>query len=478
MSAPEASRRSARRILRDLIALFSAELLAKVAGFAAFAWLARALSPESYGGVELAVQIALSLGMLVDFGLGPIGARAVAASPERGRSIAAEITTLRLLLALPALGIANVLASTLDLADEARMLVRITALSLLAAPLVLSWLFQGLGRMLWVAGGQLLRMSVFAVLVVTLVSSDANLLRVGAAELAAAFTMGGWYLLAQGRAVGRPALGASATRLRILAAASLPVGLGRGLAAIQQYAPTLIVTQLSGAGELAWYAAAQRLVTSLGSFVDTYLFNLYPQLVKGVGAGGSQLRETIRASFHVSAWLGVAVGLATLWLAEPVTRLVFGAPFAAAAVPLRIAIWALPLTLLGGHARFALLAAGAQRAELAANAVGAGVTIAFAAASVARFGPEGAAAALVAGAAATWIAAHALARERLGPLPIAPALRPLLAAAALAPLGRFLPLESDLARTFVGLAAFAGLALLIDPTLRRDAARLRARGPR
>ena len=66
-------KRSARELLRDLAALVLGEGVAKLAGFAAFAYLARTLSAENYGGVELASAITMLGFLVVDFGFAPMG---------------------------------------------------------------------------------------------------------------------------------------------------------------------------------------------------------------------------------------------------------------------------------------------------------------------------------------------------------------------------------------------------------------------
>ena len=50
-------------------------------------------------------------------------------------------------------------------------LIWLFAFSLLSRPWVQQWLFQGLEKMIWVSGGQVIRMSVFAVGVVLFVRS-------------------------------------------------------------------------------------------------------------------------------------------------------------------------------------------------------------------------------------------------------------------------------------------------------------------
>ena len=54
-------------------------------------------------------------------------------------------------------------------------------------------------------------------------------------------------------------------------------------------------------------------------------------------------------------------------LSVTICTLVFGPTFRAAAVPLAVAIWVIPLALLSGHARYSLVAYGHQRDELVAQ---------------------------------------------------------------------------------------------------------------
>ena len=94
---------------RDLLVLSGGQFFSKLVGFVAFAYLARTLGPESYGVVEYAVGLTVFFAMLVDWGLGPIGVRELAAKPEKAESISALISGARLMIAcivIPVLGLA------------------------------------------------------------------------------------------------------------------------------------------------------------------------------------------------------------------------------------------------------------------------------------------------------------------------------------------------------------------------------------
>jgi O-antigen/teichoic acid export membrane protein len=466
--------RSARELLRDLAALVLGEGVAKLAGFAAFAYLARALPAERYGAVELASAITMLFFLAIDFGFAPIGARELARDRGQLRWLAAAIPTLRLALALASVACIALVSLALDQPEETRAFVRVYGLSLVAAPWVLNWLFQGLGRMLVVAVAQALRMLGFAALVFWLVRGDASLGAVAVAEIGSVVLLALYYTAMQARETGAaPRLATDLAALARLLRQAAPVGASRILWAVSQYGGTLIVASFAPAAELAWYGAAHRLAISLGAFVQLHHFNLFPALVEAVATSPERVRALLAPQLRASAWLAVLGGMLGVAFGAPICALLYGAPFARSGEPLAWLGWSLAAALVGSHARFLLLAAGRQRLELAANAAGAAVALLGGLALVPAAGTRGAAAAIVAGALATWAAAHALARGAGLALPGAePLVRPALTCAAVALAARWLPFEGELARGVASVAALALAAPLVDPALRRDAQRL------
>jgi len=465
--------RGAGALLRDLAALVLGEGVAKLAGFAAFAYLARALPPERYGAVELASAITMLFFLVVDFGFAPIGARELARDRTQLRWLAAAIPTLRLALALVSIACISAASLVLDQPEETRAFVRLFGLSLIAAPWVLNWLFQGLGRMLVVAVAQALRMLGFAALVWLLVREDGSLGAVAIAEIGSVVALAIYYAAMQLGEAGAPRLSADVPRLARLLRDAAPVGASRILWAVSQYGGTLIVASFAPASELAWYGAAHRLAIALGAFVQLYHFNLFPALVDSAAASAERVRAFLTPQIRASGWLAALGGLIGLGFGEPICALIYGAPFARSGELLAWLSWSLAAALVGSHARFLLLAAGSQRLELGANAAGAAVALLGGLALVPAFGTRGAAAALVAGALATWGTAHALARGAGLALPsLALLVRPALACALIALAAQALPIAHELARGAIPVLALALAAPLVDPALRRDVRQL------
>lgn len=454
---------SARGFTRDYIGIAAGEVLAKLMGFGAFALLARALEPRAYGVLELAVSIGMVALLVIDFGLGPVASRILTQQPGRADAMTGTVPAIRAALAALALAMAAGLGPLLAPTAEGHTLVLLYATALLFAPWILDWLFQGTDRMVWVAPAQLLRMTVFLAGVALFVDGPEHLLRVGGIEIAALASLAGYYVLVA-RALGhRPGLRPDAGSARELIRESAPVGAGQWLWVLNQYLPIFALAWWLDSRDLGYFAAAHRVVFGLGSFIFLYFFTLYPGLVATTGERSEEFRPLMAASIRVTAWLGCLAGIVGTLLAEPVCTLAFGAEFAPAAPLLTVLAWALPIHLVSGHARFALIAAGKPVSHMWAQAVGVAVSLAACALLVPSLGGLGAAIALLVSAAAVWLWAHRAVGREVSPLPgLEPLWRPAAAAAVSLGIAVSLPGEGPWLPLAVATASFCGLALAVD----------------
>ena len=377
------------RMVIDFLALSGGEVFGRIAGFVAFAYLARVLAPESYGAVELAVALSLLFAAIVDFGMGQIGAREVAIHPERAPALAAQVPTARLLIAFPAIAAMGFTATLLGQPDSTVRLVWLFSLGLLVAPWYQLWLFQGLDRMVWISGAGAIRMTLFAVGVALLVRDTSDALRVGLVEIGACIGLGAYFLVLQ-RRLGVPIrLSFSVPALASLMRQGLPLGLTQLVWAATQYLPTMLVAYFIGGEAIAWFAAAHRIVMSLWVFSYLYHFNLFPALARNLNRSTEAFQELARASLKLSAWAGFAIGLSVGLLAEPLCVLVYGERFAVAGRILAVGVWVVPATLLFGHARSALIAGGLQQYVLYAQISGGIAMIAIGTLLIPLLGAEG-----------------------------------------------------------------------------------------
>ena len=149
-------------LLKGFLQLSGAEVASKLVTFAAIAYLARVLGPVGYGYVEFAAAVLRCAGLIVEQGFSPYGAREIAKAPARTNGLVSEIVFARVLLAIPTYAAVVAFALLLNRSEPVTQLLLVYGLSLLAAPFLLQWVFQGHESMQTVAGIQLARQMVFA----------------------------------------------------------------------------------------------------------------------------------------------------------------------------------------------------------------------------------------------------------------------------------------------------------------------------
>ena len=463
----------ARRLLRNLVSLSTGEATSRLIGFTAFALLARRLDPNEYGAVEFAVALALFFAMVVDFGLETIGARAIARNRDDVARLAAQIPAARMVMAFIAVPVMGGVAMVSGQPKETVQLVWLFSIGLFAVPWFQRWLFQGLEMMDWVSIGQVVRAAAFCLGIVVFVRGPADVLAVGQVEIMAAVAATVFYLGVQQQRVAPIRLNFSPMAIRGLFRESASVGLSQIVWASNQYLSTVLVAILASGIELSWFGASQRIVFAVVAFSWVYHFNLFPSLSRNLAASRPAFDALVRASFRSISWLAIMGSLAGALFADALMRVVFGDAFAAAATPLAILVWAIPVTLLSGHARITLIAGGEQRLVFASQLAGVATTVVVGLATIPKYGAAGGAATTLASYLAVWVAAHVFTVRRVVPLPLLGVARPLAVAGAVYAL-RELYAPSSMTAGIAALIGYAIFGPLLDRRFLADLRRLLA----
>jgi O-antigen/teichoic acid export membrane protein len=455
------------KLFKDYAVLASGQVASKVVVFLAFAWLARALDPESYGAVEYLAGLALFFATLIDGGLDVIGVRRAARSPSELGVLAFQIRIARLLLAALAVPLMAFLALTAMKETVPAALVWLFVAGLATLPWRQEWLFQATERMAEAAIAQFLRVSVFAAMAFALVRGSRDLTAVGWAELTAAIAMTAYCVWFQHTRITPLLISGSLDGFSALVREGMAVGASNLVWATNQYAPLFLIGWLIGGTETAWFAGAARVVGSLLVFSFVYHYSLYPTVTRATARNDGELARILTVSCRVTAWAGILAALAITLLAEPLMTVALGPKMAAAAPMVRVMAWMLPVVLCSGHARWSLVAAGAQLRVLWSQAAGLLATVAVALVVGPRIGGLGFAYAALAGFCVVWIVSHIFAvRAGSTPPPFTLALRPALVAAALVVAVE--TLGPGVGVSLAGLLLFAAVAPLVDRKLVAD----------
>jgi O-antigen/teichoic acid export membrane protein len=440
------------------LTLFGGEGFSKVCAFGAFAYLARTLGPRDFGLVELALSITVFFVLGAESGLGSYGARLIERSPEMAPTLIPRVAVLRAMLGAPAYLVILVVSRRFGLPGVG--VLAIYGVLVLLTPFFTQWVYQGLRQMQWVAAASAIRYGLFALLVVLLIRRGTDTRLVAVAEIAGALAvvLFNFVIVHHVLGVRLDWRGAVPGAIQLLKQAWF-LGASDLAWAAMWYSPSVIIGWFA-LGELyqvAWVAAAVRIVMALHTFVWLYFFNMIPNLSKEIHEGLAGWRDLLSRSMSTSMWAGCMVALGGTFLAPVIVATTYGANYNAAVLPFQIAIWMIPIAWFSGHFRFSLIASGHQNLEFLACAAGGITTIVSAFFLVRTNGANGATAALVAGGVVNAVLAGYAMFRVIGPIRLAPAAAPISSCLVAGAIGVVLTLAVDNIAGAVGALSFYAL---------------------
>lgn len=449
-----------RTVARNASLLAAATVLSRVAIFGLSVAIARGLGAEPYGRYGVALALATVLVAVADIGATPYIAREAARAREQADAVVATLFRVKL-----AGSVATVLVVTVSawlVVDDAGLVAAIAVV--LVAGLVeglsrfVYGYFQGRERMAFEAMttiGAAFARAAGGVLIVILVGELLPVLL--------------WLMV-----VSLGQLAVTGIRLRRTVAvpidgprrppgarvdwrAALAMGVMAIFVMVYLRVDTVLVAWLLDEQAAGWYTAAYTLMASLQIAPWMLAIALAPVFARSFARDRRLFdvawQDGLKAVLLISLPLAAVMSL----LSRPIIGRLFGDGFGPSSDALAILAWAVPLAGLNVVAVAVLRAAGRERPLVTVSAAGAVMNVALNLWAIRAFGIDGAAAVTIATETAVFFGLAGIAwahgvvgRPRLpyGRIGLA-----LLALAAVAVLGRALPVEVAVAGSFLAYAA-------------------------
>ena len=367
------------RLLRGLILLLAGEGISRLLSFLAIALLARRLGDVNWAPVAVALTITQFGALLVESGMRLYGAREVARDHTAAARIAPSVVATQVIVGLVLLVCAVVVDMLGVTRPELGRLLPGYAVSLIALPFFVPWIFQGLSHMEWVAAPQAIRYGVFLVLCVFLVREPAQvafLPWLEALSMAVGAGVAMWV-------VRRLKIVFSVTPSRAFDAAvlreSIPIWASQVLWVVRMYLPILLLWKMSAEQSVARFDLAHRVMMVMQAFLTVYLVNLFTSLSQEGKRPGPRFFRLLFGSTALAALGALLVAFALSGFAGSVLGILYSEVFRQAEATRTLALLAflVPVLAVRGHGHFALVALGRQRTELACSCAGTVLLIAM-----------------------------------------------------------------------------------------------------
>ena len=441
--------------MRGVGVLTAGEVVNKLMRFGAAIVLARELTLEDFGLVNVAIAVGGLLFLACGLGLSEVSTRDVSLDPTRGQELADGVLGGRL-IALGALSMVT-LAIVAVVGPRTLPLVAMAVLMAAALACSLDWLLRGVERMAAVAAATAAGGTVVLVGTLTVVSAEP------AAEVAIGTFVAGEIVVtaltlrfAGLRRLPRPRL----KGLRLTLRRSWPLG-ASSLIVYSYYAnlDTVLLSLTRSAEEAGLYSAPYRLFLALNVVGTFAAYAVLPGLSRAISrdmdSDDRAMDSLRRALLPLAAYGLVVLGLVELF-GGATLRLLFGEAFESEQAVFAVLCLAIPWYTVSFPVGYALIARDANRSFLIGAGVAGALNLALNVALIPRFGTEGAAvataAALVAGC-TFWLRSHGMLDRRNG-LVIG-----VLCASTIGALTTLV--ASEAAKVAGGLTVLAGVLLLM-----------------
>ena len=366
-----------QRILRrpfgtNLAILGLGEGLTRLLTFIAFVHLARVLTPEWFGLVEVALAVLMVAMLVVDQGFPLFGTREVARDPSCVNELVPRVLTAQLFLAVVTVAVIGASVYALPLESQLASLILGLSVSLLGIPFLIQWVFQGQKRMFWVAAPQVVRQSIFAGIVLLFIQGPQHLLRLPYAEIAAVGVSGLMLVVVYRARGGRLGPRLSFSGQRALFAEVLPIGGANLIWVLSMYLPIIFLATMAENSAVGRFGASHRLVMVVQTLINVYFINLYPTMSETAKASRAALARLLHHSISIVTWPVVAGAIVTTFGAGWVIGLVFGPNYAQpdSIAVLAVLIWTVPLLVWRRHLLSALITLDRQRANFICSLAG------------------------------------------------------------------------------------------------------------
>jgi O-antigen/teichoic acid export membrane protein len=380
-----------RKLLANYVLLSGGEAISKFLAFLAFAYLARVLGPDAYGGIEFAIAVTMFFTLVAEGGLGLLGAREIAKDENSLKILTIHIVVIRTALAIGAFLLLLIFITLSSKTSLEKHLVILFGLQLFWTPGLLQWIFQGLDWMRWVALCSAVRWLFFAGGIFVFVSKRELVLLVPLIELAAIGLVVVLNVCIFRRFFDGLKINIDFAYGFHLLRQAIPIGLTQIMWGLKIYLPTIMLGLLIGGKTVGWFGAGYRIVLALHAFVWMYFFNIFPSISRYTKQSFESLRNFITRSLQLTSWAGVFIGIMGTLFAKPIISLVYGPQYNESASGFQYLIWLISFTLISGHFMYILIAYNRQWLELLSASCGAVVSIALNLLLIPRYGYLGAA---------------------------------------------------------------------------------------
>jgi len=360
-----------RRILKNCLSLYSAEILSNILRFLSVAYLARILKAEGFGQISFATAVLAYFTLLINLGLDTFGIREVARDQSQIKSYVSNILGIRISGAALSFLLLLVFVSLISKPLEVKKLILLYGLGVFTFSLTLDWVFMGIEKMQYIAISRIIQQTFYVALIFLIIRRPEQILSIPLFQfvsgLVAILILSYVFI----RKFAFYKINFSFGVWKNILKASLPMGFSFIMIQIYYNFDVILLSFMKSEKEVGWYSSAYKIILLINTIGLIYYSTIFPLISKYYKSSMEKLKILLTYTSKLMVTVVVPLGIGGVFAARPIMDWVYGENFRGGVIAFQILIWVVCIIWISCIYGNSLLACDKQNKFLVGVSLGA-----------------------------------------------------------------------------------------------------------
>ncbi len=360
---------------RNIIFIYLGDAISRILGLLAISYLARVLGPSDFGTISIGLAVLAYAMVLGNSGLTLLGTRKVAGDTENIAFLTANIIIARLFLSVIAFSLGVYIIYVFVASQEIVHVTRVYLLGVFPAALLLEWFFYGKRKLGIIAGGKIIGMFFYLVIVLLFVKNNNDIIWVAWAWIIGIAANGAflWGIFKQKKytiSFKRDRLKSGSLLLE-----AFPLGVAIIIAQITTQFPPIFLGLVTTKFEVGLFSAAFKVVMFLLILDRIFYAVFFPSISRCFNNFPDKLKANVNAVLKITTVSVLIIGLYAVVSGHYIIYLIFGYSFMHAVPIFQVLVGYFVLNLINSVFTFTLI--GMEKEKIYTKSLLSGMVIFF-----------------------------------------------------------------------------------------------------
>jgi len=328
-----------QKIAKNTFSLLISGISARTINFFVLIYIARTLGPGALGKISFAFAFFTYFMLFTDLGLRLFGVREVARDKKNINYYVGNIITIRFILAILSFAFLSFIIFFLNKPVEIKYLIILYGLSLFPLALFPDWAFQGAQKMEFTGLGRVLKVGVYAALVLFLIKDSEQLLLIPSFLIIGNLMATGILIVIFVKKFGKIKINFQLIPWSHIIRQAVPLGISIIMIQVIYNIDTVMLGFMKTNKEIGYYNAAYKIINLLILFGAVYFDAIFPVTSNFYKTSLSSLKKVQSYTAKISTSVALPLGIGGIILAKPIINLFYGEEYYNAVNAFQILIW-------------------------------------------------------------------------------------------------------------------------------------------